>query len=55
MGKRRKVLFTGEKGKRRIEALLSMEEAFGTGGRVMYVVAKEISKERREEAEIEDA
>ncbi len=54
MNIRRKVLFTEEKGKILIEPLLSMEEAFGTGGRVMYVVAKEISKERRAEAKFED-
>jgi AbrB family looped-hinge helix DNA binding protein len=55
MGIKRKVLFTEEKGKILIEPLLSMEEAFGTGGKVMYEVATEISKERRAEAKLEDA
>ncbi len=55
MGIKRKVLFTEEKGRVLIEPLLSMDDAFGTGGREMYAVAKEISKDRRAEAKLEDA
>ena len=53
MGIGRKVLFKEEGGKVLIEPLLTMEEAFGAGGKVMYDVAREISGERRREAEHE--
>ena len=55
IGIKRKVLFKEEKGKVLIEPLSSMEEAFGAGGKIMYAVAEDISKERRKEAELEEA
>ena len=42
-----------ENGRIILESSMSMEEAFGTGGKEMRQVAKEISKDRRKEVESE--
>jgi len=55
LGVKKKVLFREQAGKVVIEPVTTMEEAFGAGGATMYSVAREISAERRKEAELESA
>jgi AbrB family looped-hinge helix DNA binding protein len=49
----RTVMITEENGKIVLEPSMSMEEAFGTGGKIMRQVAREISRDRRKEVESE--
>jgi AbrB family looped-hinge helix DNA binding protein len=53
LGKPKTVLIREEKGKIIIEPALSFMEAFGTGGKEMRQVAKEIYEDRRREVESE--
>ena len=47
------VMIKEENGRIILEPSMSMEEAFGTGGKEMRQVAKEISRDRRKEVESE--
>ena len=47
------VAFKEHKGKVYIEPVMTMEDAFGIGGEGMYEVAREISKDRINEIELE--
>jgi AbrB family looped-hinge helix DNA binding protein len=47
------VLMREYRGRVVLEPFLSMQEAFGTGGKDMLQVAREISKERRKEVQSE--
>ena len=49
----RTVMMREEDGKIVLEPSISMEEAFGTGGKEMRELAKRISKDRRKEVELE--
>ena len=53
LGRPKTVLFREEKGRIIIEPALSFMEAFGTGGKEMRQVAREISTDRRREVESE--
>ncbi len=47
------VAFKEERGKIYIEPMMTFEDAFGIGGEGMYEVAREISKSRIKETELE--
>lgn len=47
------VAFKEERGKIYIEPVMTFEDAFGIDGEGMYEVAREISKARRKEVELE--
>lgn len=47
MGIKSKVAFTEEKGRIRLESVVSMEEAFGIDGDVMYEIVKKIGLEEK--------
>jgi len=47
------VAFKEKRGKIYIEPVMTFEDAFGIDGKAMYEVAREISKDRRKEVELE--
>jgi len=47
------VAFKEERGRIYIEPVMTFEDAFGIGGKAMYEVAREISKDRIKEIELE--
>jgi len=47
------VAFKEERGRIYVEPVMTMEDAFGIGGKGMYEVAREISKDRIKEIKLE--